>query len=663
MADWDGSEPTLLASPGGLLAIAVFGTATFGDLKVGGDGPLCLSLIRIGADGKLGTVRCMAPALAWAHPLALLDDGGLVIDGKKMDGSLDLMRVRPDGAIAWEQSLPADKFVVTATANGAVDTVGIVLRAGLRGVDAKKTVTNLKPDGPRPSEEVRIYDGGKLRFSSLTESSDRTGIRSLALTTSGGVIAVGDFTADLRIHGSGGVSKAIATHREGTSWIAAWDAAGRVAWLRELAMSTNELWVTEARVLGDGTIRVLGDGRRRLVDIGDAAVVDMDTPDAGAADGRDAGDSRGNVRRFVAHFDAATGVPVSVRYQPMSTMLMSWGEGTLATHLSQRGGDEPAYNTELTATDGIGQTRWRTDLGAHLEAVVTAPDAVLVDGKYNLVVTVPGREPPAYLLGNGSNRHFIGLLSWRAGPLAAPPQPDARFTELHDRAMRAFRAKRFRQACDLFVGAQRVRPADAANMADLALCLQRAGDNDGAVRANRYALRLASVPGAPEDKSLRVRKAAYYNLSRLDFRERGSDGVIESDFGCKRPVYVESRTGTAGGVRYMNDFTVDRYALDSATATMTEHEYRIDWAEIGASELSANDQAGDVVYDVTTDLQRDFRDEDGDSQDGSRASCVLLNADGCSGHLGFACEFEDNGDSKPSTAIFELTLKPAPPLK
>ena len=128
------------------------------------------------------------------------------------------------------------------------------------------------------------------------------------------------------------------------------------------------------------------------------------------------------------------------------------------------------------------------------------------------------------------SRSAFAALLVAAGVIAWSPSPSAagtRFTELRDRATKAFKAKRYKEACALYTEAQAAQPADAANMADLALCLQRAGDDDGAVKANQDAIRLASAPGAPADKSLRVRKAAYYNLGRLDWSIRRSPRLKE----------------------------------------------------------------------------------------------------------------------------------------
>ena len=241
-----------------------------------------------------------------------------------------------------------------------------------------------------------------------------------------------------------------------------------------------------------------------------------------------------------------------------------------------------------------------------------------------------------------------------------------RFTELRDRATKAFKAKRYKEACALYTEAQAAQPADAANMADLALCLQRAGDVDGAVKANQDAIRLASAPGAPAGKSLRVRKAAYYNLGRLDWSigvPRGSGGkaacddLIEDGAGCKRPVHICARGGTTGGVRHLTDFVAARFALDEASARLGDNEYRIDWPGMGDGG-QASDQTDGDTYDVSIELSTELRDENGETYATSSGGCTLVHADGCTGHFGFACTWQESNDGKPQRTAVEMTLRP-----
>ena len=258
MSDWNGPQPTLLASAGGQLAIAALGNATLGAGASGAGSPLRLSLIRFGADRRPGRPVGVAPGLAWAQPLALLDDGGLVIDGPPAGAATPaLVRTRADGSIAWAQPLPAGTYAGASAADLAADTVAVVVATGLVSADPKGYFP-VKSSGDS-GEELRSYDaGGKLRFSSRLASSHRVGTRMIALRRSGGaVVAGGRFSGDLRIDG-GGAPPVSASHPgpEDTAWIASWDAGGRVAWLR--TFTGRGPWLEAIYPLADGSVLALG---------------------------------------------------------------------------------------------------------------------------------------------------------------------------------------------------------------------------------------------------------------------------------------------------------------------------------------------------------------------------------------------------------------------
>ena len=656
VSDWNGSSPTLLASAGGQLAIAVFGAAALGTTAIGAGNPPRLSLMRIGADRRPGRIVDVAPALAWAHPLALLDDGGLVIDGPQAGaGAAALLRTRADGSVAWAQSLPAGTYAGAIAADLAADTVAVVVGTGLRSVDARGYFP-IKSSIDQPSEELRVYDaGGKLRFSSRLASARRISTTTIALRPSDGAfLAGGHFAGDLRID-SGGAPPASASQPgpEDTAWIAAWDASGRVAWLRSFAGRNPSLHAIHP--LGNGGVLVIGWCYGRLSNMD--GVPDVD----GGADAghRDAGAPTPNQQvSFFVRLDGATGAPLSIKYLDGARTTTGLDDGLIEVASSDIRDGERAYVTTVSdASDATGDNRWRAALDAQVYGVAAASDAVLVSGRYNVVMTLPGHEPPAVLTGAGSERAFVGLLAWQGDVAAAPPP--ARADDLHARAMRAFRRKRYHEACDLFAGAQVARPASAANMADLALCLERAADREGATRANRYAIRLAEAPGiVDEEKSLRVRKAAYHNLGRLN--PGGWRRALVPDFGCAREVFFDTRNGTTGGIHYLADFEMARFALDEETATLGDDEYKLEWPPIGADDGATDDTGGNTSYDVTLSLEEDFRDSEGNTEEASSAGCQLVHADGCSGHLGFSCDFAPRGESTASARTIELTLKPAP---
>jgi len=672
MARWDGASPHLLASRGGRLALAVFGAATLGDTKLGADGPPSLWVVPLGPDRRPGRATRVAPGLTWSEPLALLDDGGLIIDGQKPgEATSALMRVRADGSVAWAQPLPADRFVAAAAADADGDTIGVLLAIG-RVAMTEHGLNVAGSAGPSRTEELRGYDGaGRLRFTSALSSEQSLSCRSLAVGPRGGLFAGGSFLQDLRIERDGGGPPAIARNAHGTAWIGAWDAGGRVSWLRALPASGNDGWVERVDPLSDGAVRGVGLARGRLIDVVNAPVVDLDGAEAVAAPptrghGPAPKPASNRQRVFAVRLDGASGTPQAISYLPRGNATASWGDDLVQIDSSRPRDGERTWVSVLRASGGAGRAWWHTDLDADISAVRAAPDALLVSGGYNVVMTMPGREPPAIAIGDGFGSAFIAVLGWPSGrPLAAPavlpPPAEPRFVELHARATRAFRGKHFKEACALFADAQRARPADAANMADLALCLQRLGDDDGAARANRYAIRLASVPDTPDDATrLRVRKSAYYNLGRL---ARGDTffAALVSEFGCQHSVFDARYDGTTGGIHYLADYEIARFALDQhEVVPFQEDEYRSDWPQIGSDETATADAAGETSYDVTLSVTENFRDDQGETQASDTAGCALVFADGCSGHLGFDCSFEDR-DGNQSSRVIELTLARDPP--
>ena len=97
-------------------------------------------------------------------------------------------------------------------------------------------------------------------------------------------------------------------------------------------------------------------------------------------------------------------------------------------------------------------------------------------------------------------RPVVKLL-WR--PVVVLP---ARARELRERATRAYRAKDYREACELFASAVKLAPAHADLRDELGLCLARLGRKQDALAAHWHAV---SAGG------LETRRRAYFNLSSL----------------------------------------------------------------------------------------------------------------------------------------------------
>jgi thioredoxin-like negative regulator of GroEL len=60
-----------------------------------------------------------------------------------------------------------------------------------------------------------------------------------------------------------------------------------------------------------------------------------------------------------------------------------------------------------------------------------------------------------------------------------------------------------------------LRPEDAEARVDLAVALSHVGERDEAIKANREAIRLASLGSRSADRRRRIRVAAYFNLGKL----------------------------------------------------------------------------------------------------------------------------------------------------
>ena len=106
-----------------------------------------------------------------------------------------------------------------------------------------------------------------------------------------------------------------------------------------------------------------------------------------------------------------------------------------------------------------------------------------------------------------------------AAPLSYAVQRRAQLLKV--RADGLYRARRYREACDLYLLAARLDSNDAAVRNDLALSYRNLGRKDSALAYARAALRLADRSLSAADTSswsfpdLRARKTAYFILDKL----------------------------------------------------------------------------------------------------------------------------------------------------
>src|SRR5262249_14736456 len=149
-----------------------------------------------------------------------------------------------------------------------------------------------------------------------------------------------------------------------TPWVASWDAAGRVSWLRKLTARGSDGWVERLDALADGQIRAVGLSHRRLTAVPHAGLVPPDAPDTRAP----AAPRRVPTRQatFTVHWDGAPGVSRAVRYLPRSRVWAAAGDDLIDADASRPRDGEQTFVTALAASDGGGATRWRTELDAYV---------------------------------------------------------------------------------------------------------------------------------------------------------------------------------------------------------------------------------------------------------------------------------------------------------
>jgi len=306
----------------------------------------------------------------------------------------------------------------------------------------------------------------------------------------------------------------------------------------------------------------------------------------------------------------------------------------------------------------------------------------LVQARYPGLFLAPGVEPSQPLF---SGRSYAWLLASFAAARPGTPTPRTRVldrapnrrdptassvphtppsvTGLKRAALKAFRAKRYAEACDLFARVQNLTPTDVANLGDLGFCKQRLGDTADALVIDRYALELTASASA---EHARLRQAVYYNLAQLDTKKPVSFAKeactqLESDTpSCKKPIYVCGIDGTFGiNTRFgITTFTAARFALTSAAADASDLD-QLTWPTLGADADTTSDQDGAASYDVSLRVDRDQRDGNYRTISEPTASCDVIYSDGCSARVALVCEWSDAmTHAAPERKIVELALDP-----
>ena len=301
------------------------------------------------------------------------------------------------------------------------------------------------------------------------------------------------------------------------------------------------------------------------------------------------------------------------------------------------------------------------------------------------------------------HRPVRGGRSWRAGLLwlsltpllhvgrtdaAQPPAVAARrgakttprFEDLRARGRRAYRALRFEEARALWADAHALRPDDAETAADLALAYQHTNENARAIETNREAIRLASSGKLGSDKARRIRRAAYYNLGKLEEGRKlefvqNNDGPsscirIASEPGCAQPMFACAHDGAIGGAHGGFNYSMAQFALTSAGARIVEDGALPpafdSWVPFGFDEAETHDRSDDSAYAVTLSAESETREPSPGEADVTVASeesgCQVVHVDACAGRLGLYCAWDswrrEGVTAKPRAKAVELTFAP-----
>lgn len=284
-----------------------------------------------------------------------------------------------------------------------------------------------------------------------------------------------------------------------------------------------------------------------------------------------------------------------------------------------------------------------------------------------------GAAPPGAFEPAPAVPSAAGAASARAKP-GPPPASVRRAQLLKVRANGLYRARRYRQACDLYADCARLdlRDADARN--DMAACYRKLGLKDSALACAREALRLADAGLASADTAawsfpdLRARKNAYFLLDQLG-----------SPMPAPKPGQCETWTASEGECRDRIRVCAERGSRPAAGKTSRWDILRVSafplkalfaYEEVEASESVPRPQTRDMESAsidgvpeafslwlnrdsaVTIPLGESLENADpacsGTACGGLEkelSECRILHFDACAGVIGLACAYQEDGGS------------------
>jgi hypothetical protein len=317
-----------------------------------------------------------------------------------------------------------------------------------------------------------------------------------------------------------------------------------------------------------------------------------------------------------------------------------------------------------------GALRWVVRLGGRGR---DRAEGIAIDGRG--AVTLAARFSDGFSLGDEVCDTRPPLSSTvdliRIAPGASFPDEDARtrrlvaeraaLSALRDEATRAFKDKRWAEACVAYQKVAAARPDSGAAQLDLGLCLQRLGKKKEAIAANREAIALAGRSELDDEEDPATRRQAYLNLYKLGVSaalpKQGCSKLLAAA-GCERNLWA-----CVGHKRYavtlleMSYSTVlriahSRYEIGDG---VLQDNWNDDWA-------APDEQRDHVDLAIKQSIVTDCHESGANcGEDDTTTTCKVVSADACLGLVGTVCVEQKTSEARPTAPYAkEIRLRPAP---
>lgn len=260
----------------------------------------------------------------------------------------------------------------------------------------------------------------------------------------------------------------------------------------------------------------------------------------------------------------------------------------------------------------------------------------------------------------------------RAEPAKVPAAAVRQAQLLKLRANGMYRARKYREARELYAACARLDPGDADARNDLAGCYLKLGRKDSALAAAREALSLAGASLASGDTAawsfpdLRVRKNAYFVLDKsgapMTVPKPGRCETWAAAEGeCRARLHVCAERGSRAAPEGTSHWDVLRIAVSGPKARFgpdeTESPSQLPRPELRDMEVLSIDGVPEsesrwVNRDSAATLPLGEFLETADpacsgpscgSLEKETARCRILHFDACAGVIGLACAYQEEG--------------------